>query len=104
MKKKNEFHWNVMVWDINKDALVSYDVGPHFTCEYKALKKKERDNLNISKFLDDIARYNFWAKCEYEMICTSWPKFKNEHKLDVYEQLKINWDNFVGAFRHWTES
>lgn len=103
MKKKNEFHWNVMLWDFNEDELVSYDVGPCFTYEYKALKKKERDNLDVADFLDNMARYHFWAKCEYEIICTGWPKSKNEHKLDVYEQLKTNWDNFVNAFKRWIE-
>ena len=96
--KKKEFHWNVFVWDVNKDEIESHDVGRRFMTEYKSLKKKERENLDISAFLDRTAKYYFRAKCEYEMICCGWPKFKNEHKLDVYEQLKANWDNFVTAF------
>lgn len=98
MKRRNEFHWNVMVWNVNRDELDSYDVGPCFVREYKELKKKERVGLDVDKFLDRTARYYFWAKCEYEMVCAGWPKFKNERKFDVYEQLKVNWDNFVDAF------
>lgn len=99
MSRKYDFHWNVLSWDMNKDELVPYDVGSTFINEFKSLSKKERDSVNVEEFLDSNARYHFWAKCEYEMVCTGWPKSKNEHKLDVYEQLKANWDNFVKTFK-----
>lgn len=39
-------------------------------------------------------RYYFWAKCEYEMVLTSWPTGKAEKKVSVYDQAMLNWDLF----------
>ena len=41
--------------------------------------------------------YYFWSKCEYEIIVTcnpEWDRFKKE-KIDVYDQLQLNWNKFV---------
>lgn len=81
------------------------------------------------KFAEDIRKslaYYFWAKCEYEVVISSFPahitkeelerlnkEFKNNtekyghepycmwispavgKKVDIYEQVKLNWDIFV---------
>lgn len=101
MKKKNtDIKWNVWIWDFNHDSLEAYDVMPRFVSEYNRLKPKDRpDTLeDTSKWLKSEARYNFWAKCEYEMIIHGWPEQKNDSKVDVYDQLKMNWDVFVEYF------
>lgn len=100
MAKKINFHWNVWVWDINHDDLKSYDVGEYFVTAYKAIKKAKRPVTRdeVNDFLRKEASYNFWSKCEYELIIHAWPKFKNTCKVDVYDQLQLNWDLFVDMF------
>ena len=42
--------------------------------------------------------YMFMARCEWEMIIHGWPKLKNDRKIDVYDQLSMNWNMFVDCF------
>lgn len=78
----------VLTWDFNSDKLEPYDVLPYFRescakCEnYESFKKE----------VERASRYRFWARCEYEMICSGWPVRKNEYKLDVHEQVMMNID------------
>lgn len=44
--------------------------------------------------LDRECRYWFWSKCEHESIVKSWPETEDSYKMDIYEQLKANWDVF----------
>lgn len=49
----------------------------------------------VEKQLDRMCTYYFWAKCEYEVIISAWPpKDRSDRKIDVYTQLKENWDIF----------
>lgn len=99
-KTKQKFEWNVWMWNFNQDRLEKYDVVPQLMRSFKSLKKNERpkDIKQFSEFLKSEARYCFMAKCEYEMILHSWPVLKNDQRVDVYDQLMLNWDAFVQAF------
>lgn len=99
-KTKKKFQWNVWIWDFNQDQLEKYDVVPAFMRSIRSLKKSEypKDIKCLDEFLRSEARYYFMAKCEYEMILHSWPALKNDEKVDVYDQLMLNWDLFVQAF------
>jgi len=103
MTKKNKntkFKWNVWTWSFNHDALETYDVVPILLGEYKRLKKNEKPKTleEFSEFMNGEASYHFWSKCEWEMITTGWPTQKNSEKVDVYDQLMLNWDVFIEAF------
>lgn len=100
MKTKTNFKWNVWIWDFNHDKLESYDVVPMFIDELKNLKKSEKPKTKeeFNEFLKREAKYHYWSKCEYEMIIHGWPKNKNNEKVDVYNQLVLNWDTFVDCF------
>ena len=64
--------------------------------EYK--RCKSMDDLieyTVEKQLDRQCMYYFWAKCEYEVIVSAWPpKDGSDRKIDIYTQLKENWDIF----------
>lgn len=109
MKTQKQF--NVLVWDFNSDSLVYYDVMPYLRNSYKeckerykrAVKRKDFDPNNeyykvpetledFKKFIKNESLYQFWSRCEYEMICHGWPVKKNAHKLDVHEQIMMNID------------
>ena len=101
--KKPTFTWNVWNWDFNHDQLETYDVGYRFIAavEHERPSFLPTTYAELNDYLLAEARYCFWAKCEYEMIVTGWPQQKNEKKVDIYEQLRLNWDRFVKAF--WDE-
>lgn len=97
--------FNVLRWDFNSDSLVHYNVLPYFIeCFYnrvKASKKPDYDKRyykvpetieDFKEFIESESRYRFWARCEYEMICHGWPVRKNDHKLDIHEQIMMNID------------
>ena len=114
MKKFNVLHWN-----FNRDKLEYYDVLPYFRNKYKErldkFKKfsKTKKYLSMSdeekkeylkysfvpktldefkQFIEDESHYQFWARCEYEMIVHGWPVRKNDYKLDIHEQIEMNID------------
>ena len=89
--------WNVWIWDFNHDALKAYDVMPIILTGLKSYKKKEFPTTyeDFCEILDREAAYYFWSKCEWEMIIHGWPAQKNDEKVDVYDQLKLNWDKFA---------
>lgn len=116
MEKKK---FNVLIWDFNKDNIEHYDVLPHFrrcyekrVVDHKATVKKawwkkagDEEKAEYLKFffipktfddfktfVEEESRYQFWARCEYEMICSGWPVQKKEYKLDVHEQIMMNID------------
>lgn len=61
-------------------------------------KCKSMDELieyTVEKQLDRQCIYYFWAKCEYEVIVSAWPpRDGSDKKIDVYSQLKANWEQF----------
>ena len=91
--------WYVYLEDFNRRSIVTYDVFQHFNF-YQDVKEEIRqieDKQNFSDRIKRIARYYFWGKCEYEILITSWlatNNFKAE-KIDVYDQLELNWDRFI---------
>lgn len=102
MAKKSAIpSYNVWIWDFNHDALESYDVVPRFVESIKQYTKpknlpKTKEALN--EILESNVRYSFWSKCEYEMIIHGWPEQNNDQKVDVYQQLKLNWPIFLDFF------
>ena len=101
--------FNVLMWDFNHDELIHYDVLPYFrNCyEERIVKSKKYKGTNemilinkyfkvpktldeFKKFIENESRYQFWSRCEYEMICHGWPVQKNDYKLDVHEQVMMN--------------
>ena len=64
--------------------------------EFKKCKSlDELIEYSIEMRLDRLCMYYFWSKCEYEVIVSAWPpRDGSERKIDIYTQLKENWDIF----------
>lgn len=91
--------WYVYLENFNGRSIVTYNVFEHFNF-YQDVKEEIRqieDKQNFSEKIKRIARYYFWAKCEYEILITSWIGNNNfkDKKIDVYNQLELNWDRFI---------
>ena len=101
--------FNVLMWDFNHDELIQYDVIPYFRQRYKERVKRykkysKKENFDVDneymfvpktldefkKFVENESKYQFWSRCEYEMIVHGWPVQKNDYKLDVHEQIMMN--------------
>lgn len=78
-----------------------YDVMPYLINEYKDIKKSKRRQANSplpttdkewQEFVKRWAQYQFWSRCEYEIILSSWPPLSDEEgkKIDVYDQIIMN--------------
>jgi len=119
--------WNVMVHDINGDAIEVYNVFHHgsFIQSLLKIKKKYKTFEEFAEHVRRELQYCFWSKSEWEVIVTSWPPYidaeelkrleeERDHdikeygqfrcsdvrletgeKIDVYDQIMINWDQFI---------
>lgn len=93
MKKPALKHFYVINSSINRQAIEPYDVIPHLVDEYSKSKKKPVSFEEFRDFIDSEAKYQWWGRCEYEIIVSHWPPVKDkEEKWDVYQQIKMNLD------------
>ena len=93
--------YKVINWDFNTDKIEHYDIMPYIYDSIKdAMKREKKKKADITfewlrNVIDDASKYMCWARCQYEVIVHAWPVRKNDHKLDVYEQIKMNLDNIT---------
>lgn len=114
--------WNVYNYDINRSEIRIYNVFKHisFNEDVQKLLNKNLAYDEFSERLNRIAQYYFWSKAECEIVITSWvPHIDNEEldrlnkereerrtyrysvnldvgeKIDIYDQLRLNWEQFV---------
>ena len=92
--------WNVYIENFNHKEI---EVRNIFECSWifqdDLIKIYKKYSDNKEKFLDDVKKalmHTFWSRCEWEIILSSWPPRKDfkEEKIDVYNQIMINWDIF----------
>lgn len=93
--------WFVYRENINTREIGKYDVLSHggFREAVAVLLVTTKTKEEFSKKLDQEARYYFWSRCEHEIILSSWPPSDRceDVKIDVYDQLSLNWDAFVNS-------
>lgn len=105
MDEKRKFY--VLTWDFNRDKIEHYDVLPYLRnrLEERIEKSKKDDDEyfkvpksfdEFKKFVECESMYQFWSRCEYEMIVHGWPVRKNDYKIDVHEQIMMNLDVISG--------
>lgn len=97
----HEPEWYVYMEDFNKKEIVTFNVFHSYTfiesCK-KEFRKYQRDK-DIARLENEIkgwAMYCFWSKCEYEIILAPWINREGfeTKKIDIYDQLCLNWDSF----------
>ena len=94
--------FNVIVHDFNNNEFVPYNVIPYFVDAYKERIEKHEEQPNsdywkipktfeeFKDFIKSESQYQFWARCEYEIILVDWPCQKKEEKIDVHRQIMMN--------------
>ena len=89
--------FNVIIYEPNSKKFESYDVIPYFIEAYKENKKKKYKETpktfeEFKEFIISEGLYQFWGRCEYEVILVDWPCQQVERKIDVWEQIEMNLD------------
>lgn len=100
MRKKliEKLNWQVYVHYNNKVETANvFTLSGNFIYFFNKAIKAYDKTKDIDAFVKDVEgalRYAYWAKCEYEIIIAG--LFDKEGvKVDIYEQVKLNWDRFV---------
>lgn len=96
MKKFEKLYAHNIGFDEIQPELREFFKKELWSVEFK--KCKNLDDLiryAVESRLDRLCMYYFWAKCEYEVIVSSWPpRDASERKIDIYTQLRENWGIF----------
>ena len=90
--------WNVFINDVNHREIRTFNVFDHYGFLEDCADNAKKNNKDFAAFADQLNRdamYYFWSKCEWEIIISDWPTTgKCEEKIDVYDQLLMNWEHF----------
>lgn len=97
MRKKPIKHFNVINYDCNRKKFISYDIIPYLVNVYKKLEEKPKTYKELQSFIEKESMYQFWSRCEYEIILMDWPCQKESEKWDIYDQIKMNLDTITNV-------
>ena len=89
--------WKVLVTGFNDKEIREYNVFDHFRFLDDCKKNARKNSKDYDKFCDQLRKdlmYYFWSKCEWEIVVTDWPRGENSIKIDVWDQVRLNWDHF----------
>lgn len=91
--------WNVYISDFNAGKIKTHNVFNHCGVIEDCQKAYKKHKYDRDAFIEEVRRslrYYYWSKCEWEIIITHWPPRKNAQdlKIDVYDQVMLNWDKF----------
>lgn len=89
--------WNVYYHDFNAQKIIKWNVFNHgtFKKEVDTLLKEKIDKDGFSEKLKREVMYYFWSKCEYEIILSPWIGRADVTKIDIYDQIMMNFGSFV---------
>lgn len=90
--------WSVYVHNFNQNKIEEYDIFEHGTF-VKYLIKDYKECETKEQFLDRLKselRYYFWSRTEWEVLIIPWIGRKEEcsEKIDVFDQIMMNWHVF----------
>lgn len=90
--------FNVITYDFNRGEFVPYNVIPYLVEVYNKEQPELESYDDFKEFVRKESMYQFWGRCEYEIILVDWPCQKKEEKWDVYDQILMNLDTVTQLF------
>lgn len=91
--------WCVICDNWNSRKIETYNIFKHsaFHKEVIGHLKKCEDKSEFANELRSSLRYYFWSKAEWEILVVRWvfSTEDKERKIDVYDQVMLNWNVFV---------
>lgn len=100
VKTMRDMQWYVYTEDFNRKRIAKRNIFDHYEFNEgvkRIYKKNKHDFDAFAELVRKELAYYFRSKCEWETVVTSFPEraeFKAE-KIDVYEQVMLNWDVFI---------
>lgn len=96
--------WNVFVAHFNDDRPESFNIFDHHSFNEDCNKAFAECKHDITVFAEEVKNklmYYYWSKCEWELAIRGFVGNKKERKVDVYEQVMLNWDRFIDYLWDW---
>lgn len=92
--------WNVYYGNFNDRKIETYNIFDHYSFCKECEMAAKRRGVTKEEFAEAVRKslmYYFWSKCEWEIIVSHWPPNERlkDRKIDVYEQVMMNWDVFI---------
>lgn len=84
--------YNVCIFDSNAKKFIAYDVIPYLKEQYDESNDKPKTYDEVKLFVEKESRYQYWGRCQYEIILSDWPNESIKRKVDVHEQIMMNLD------------
>lgn len=84
--------FNVIIYNPNKKDFEPYDILPYLRDQLKRIKPNLRpvSHKDMMKFIEAQAQYQWWGRCEYEIVLAGWPNTNIQKKWDIYKQVMMN--------------
>lgn len=85
----------VINFEFNSSKFEKYDVMPYLVDCYnkvKGTKECPKTFEEFKNFIEGKSMYQYWSRCEYEIILSDWPNNKKFRKIDVHYQIMMNID------------
>lgn len=96
--KRAPLVWMVYRHSFNSGKIEATNIFAHWKFDEDVQNDLRKCQTKI-EFADRLKKnlmYYFWSKCEHEIIVSSWPYTdKSAIKVDVYQQVMLNFDIFV---------
>lgn len=92
--------YNVFRYNMNSKKIEHFDVFNHSSfyeaCK-EAFNKYKESPSEFSEAVRKNAFYYFAFKAEYEVLVRAWcgGTGEEEIKIDIYQQLQMNWNSFI---------
>jgi len=92
--------WNVYIGNFNQRSIEVYNIFNHYRFWEDCIKNKKKNKNNKEEFVKQLntdLQYYYWCKCEWEVTIHHFPENKRmkDKKIDVYQQVRMNWDRFI---------
>ncbi len=91
--------WNVLYYNSNTRRIEQFNIFDHASFNKVVMKMFDKSKLiDMAEFEDAIDKevmYFFWCRAEYEVMIGGLFKKGVKTKIDIYTQLKLNWDRFI---------
>ena len=94
-----KLEWNAYYYNINQRKIEKFNIFYHssFRQDIEKILKKNKERTKDAE--EEILRslmYYYWSKAEWEILLCPWiGENNNEMKLDVYDQVMMNWNHFL---------
>ena len=97
-RKGEKMKWYVKIHDFNSDTIVDYNIFNSVRMTEGIQKLFDEGIGDYDKFvkdLDNLCKYCFWSKSEYEVMMSGLFDGHKQYKIDVYSQLVMNMNNLA---------